>query len=342
MKRLLTLILGLVMAVSTFTLFACNNEEEQKSSAVLVGLSNATMVTPVADYDYFLVPEPAATTKVNATGGKLQIAGSLQELYGEGQGYPQAVLVAKKSVLESDGAIAQQLVNSFAQNLAWLKDENVSSKTIVDAVVSALPSETSPTFTEDNLSKTVISNCGIDFKSAQSSKNTVNAFMGKVNAVAESSFGTAQDGFFHSGEYNTNDSDKTLSLYCPDGAPALSVARLINDETIIPNLDINAVVANTINSKVAGENPVADFCILPVNVAVKLLGNANAYQMLGVVTNGNLFILKKQDGKNVTKQNAKEVLNNKKIGVINLANVPGLTLKVVLKDLGVEYSEPTL
>ena len=118
MKRLLTLILGLVMAVSTFTLFACNNEEEQKSSAVLVGLSNATMVTPVADYDYFLVPEPAATTKVNATGGKLQIAGGLQELYGEGQGYPQAVLVAKKSVLESDGAIAQQLVNSFAQNLA--------------------------------------------------------------------------------------------------------------------------------------------------------------------------------------------------------------------------------
>lgn len=342
MKRFLTLILGLVMALSTFTLVACGNGEEQKSSVTLIGLSNATMVTPVAEYDYFIVPEPATTTKVNTTGGKLQIAGSLQELYGEGQGYPQAVLVAKKSVLETDGAIAKALVDSFAQNLAWLKDENTSSSTIVNSVVSALPSETTPTFTENNLSKTVINNCGIGFKSATESKNTVNAFMGKVNAVAESSFGTAQDGFFHSGEFNSNQSGNTLSLYCPDGAPALSVARLINDETIVSNLQINAVVASTINTKVAGQNPVADFCILPVNLAVKLLGNANAYQMLGVVTNGNLFILKKEDGENVTKKNAKEVLNNKKIGVINLANVPGLTLKVILNDLGVEYTEPTL
>ena len=134
---------------------------------------------------------------------------------------------------------------------------------------------------------------------------------------------------------STTIADKVVALDTIDRIPQISSFSFTNGY-------IDQGIDFTINSKVTGETPVADFCILPVNVAVKLLGKANAYQMLGVVTNGNLFMLKKQDGKNVTKQNAKEVLNNKKIGVINLANVPGLTLKVILNDLGIEYSEPTL
>lgn len=126
-----------------------------------------------------------------------------------------------------------------------------------------------------------------------------------------------------------------LTVYCPDGAPALSVAKILADER--EDFDVNVVVASTINAYVTGENPTADICIMPVNASVKLLGNGNTYKMLGVVTHGNLFILKKGDAPDVTSNNIDEVLIGKKVGVINLANVPGLTFKAILKDRDIPF-----
>ena len=337
MKKLITLLLAFMLLFS-MSLFTACNPEQPTSSVTLVGLQNGTYVTPSADYDYFVVPEPAASTKVSATAGKLSIAGSLQDLYGNGTGYPQAVLVAKKSVIESNGAKVKQLINSFTENVNWLNADTTTSQTIVNAVTSAfIDQETVPTFTAQNLNKTVIANCGISYSDAQTSKQKVLSYLSKVNQVGENAFGTPVDGFFYNGEC-TDQTGGTLSLYCPDGAPALSVARLIDDKTIVEGLDVKVVPATTIQTYVAGANPTADLCIMPVNAASKILGNANNYQMLGVVTNGNLFILKKENGQNITKQNASTVLNNKKIGVINLANVPGLTLKAILKDLGIQFA----
>ena len=67
----------------------------------------ASGVTPAGGCDYYLCPEPAATSKLNATASSanpFRLAGSLQALYGQalygdGTGYPQAVLVAKTSVI---------------------------------------------------------------------------------------------------------------------------------------------------------------------------------------------------------------------------------------------------
>ena len=56
------------------------------------------------------------------------------------------------------------------------------------------------------------------------------------------------------------DDSITLTLYCPDGAPALSVARLINDDSIV-NVDINVIPASTINGFVTGETPKADISV---------------------------------------------------------------------------------
>ena len=120
----------------------------------------------------------------------------------------------------------------------------------------------------------------------------------------------------------------------------MSVARLLNDSSLIPNLDIKVVMANTIQTFVTGATPTADICIMPVNAASKFLGSASVYQMLGMVTNGNLYILKKEGGEDITKDNIRSVLNGKKIGVMNLANVPGLTLKAILNDAEIEFSEP--
>ena len=134
--------------------------------------------------------------------------------------------------------------------------------------------------------------------------------------------------------------DAKLSLYAPDGAPALSVARLLHDDKAVEGVDVKVVSANVIQTYVTGANPTADFCIMPVNAASKLLGSANNYQMLGVVTHGNLFLMKKQSSADINTDNL-DTLKGKKVGVLNMANVPGLTFKAILNDFELDYVDIT-
>ncbi|MDE7162780.1 MAG: hypothetical protein K2O44_01710 [Clostridia bacterium] len=158
----------------------------------------ATAATPSnADCQYFVVPEPAATTKVNATQGKLSVAGNLQTLYGGENGYPQAVAVAKVSVIEKYSTEISAFIESFAATKTWLMDENTTAQSIVDAVDGMTKGDLSHTFTADNLTKAVISNCGIRFESNAVGKAEVLAFMEKFNAVSNNAWGTPADEFFY-------------------------------------------------------------------------------------------------------------------------------------------------
>lgn len=130
-------------------------------------------------------------------------------------------------------------------------------------------------------------------------------------------------------------SGNKLSVYVPDGAPALSVVSLAESDAF----NVKVIAANTVNAYIGGENPMADFAVVPVNAAVKLLGNGEKYKLLGTVTHGNLFLLKKQGGEDVSAASDLQKLKGKTVGIINLANVPGLTFKVILQDNGIEYNE---
>lgn len=156
----------------------------------------AEQATPAnTDCDYFVVPEPAATTKVSATGGKLSYAGDLQELYGGENGYPQAVLVAKTSVSSEAKA---EFMDTFSDNEAWLKSTDTSAEMIVNAISCCMyKDDYSTSLKKDYLTKTTIANCSINFVKSVYCKSEVNAFMTKINTVASSSFGTASDGFFY-------------------------------------------------------------------------------------------------------------------------------------------------
>ncbi len=129
-----------------------------------------------------------------------------------------------------------------------------------------------------------------------------------------------------------------LSVYAPDGAPALALAKAIRTEEMRQDdlFDFDIVDSSRITGYVTGERPRADLCILPVNQAAKTLGDGTQYTLMGTVTNGNLYFLS-TDGVSLTRENMKETLAGKKVGVVQLKNVPGLTLQVVLKDLGIDY-----
>ncbi|MBO7187240.1 MAG: hypothetical protein J6V68_02435 [Clostridia bacterium] len=164
----------------------------------LKGLTAGTEVVPNSTCDYFIAPEPAVTTKINMTNGKILLSGSLQALYGDGNGYPQAIVVAKNSVISSNKDLINEFINSFADNKAWLLDENTSAQTIVNAVTNSfLKDDTAPTFTASNLNKTVIINSAISFTSAQNAKQAVLDYMQKINAISNNSFGTPLDAFFY-------------------------------------------------------------------------------------------------------------------------------------------------
>lgn len=123
---------------------------------------------------------------------------------------------------------------------------------------------------------------------------------------------------------------QTLKMFAPDGAPALSIAKFINDnENFIDGVtvDYNVVSANDIGPKMAQGQ--ADLIVMPINAASKLY-KANAsdpYKMVSVVTHGNLFLMSSES----TDLNGLNGLKGKVVGVIGQGLVPDLTFRSVLK-----------
>lgn len=145
--------------------------------------------------DYFVVPEPAASTKKAATQGKLDFAGSLQTLYGGEEGYPQAVAVAKKSVIENDASAVTKFIAAVESSTELL--ESSSAENVVSCIRGWIQGDMAPMFTAANLSATVISNCGISFVNNTSGKQAVLDFMQKFNAVSNNAWGTPSEAFFY-------------------------------------------------------------------------------------------------------------------------------------------------
>lgn len=133
------------------------------------------------------------------------------------------------------------------------------------------------------------------------------------------------------------DTDEELLVYMPDGAPALSMAMLMSEDTADDGVTYRVVKGTAVKESVTGENPKADVCVLPLNLASKLLGSGNTYQMLGTVTHGNLYLLSTDTSVLYEEKSSLSSLVGKKVGVIEIASIPGLTFKAVLNDAEVAW-----
>lgn len=173
------------------------NENGLLESVTLVDVKPLQVLPNNADCDYFVVFEPLASTKISATQGKLSLAGDLQTLYGGENGYPQAVAVAKKSVIENNAAAVDKFIASFAETESWLLSESTSPEQIISAIDTMTNGDLQHTFNADNLTKSVIQNCGIKFVAAADCKEEVKTFMQKFNAVSSNAWGAPSDNFFY-------------------------------------------------------------------------------------------------------------------------------------------------
>lgn len=170
------------------------NKSQNEVNLLNMG-TDATSVTPAYGCDYYLCPEPAATTKCTATKGALKMAGDLQELYGGG--YPQAVLVAKKSVIANNASAIEMLISYMKGSKDYL--ETVDPASVLSLLDSKRTHGLKPSFNANNLSATVIANCGVAFTEAQQAKTAVNSFLDKLINVNENAASRVSDTFFYTG-----------------------------------------------------------------------------------------------------------------------------------------------
>ena len=127
--------------------------------------------------------------------------------------------------------------------------------------------------------------------------------------------------------------ESEITVYAPDGAPALSLVKAIDE---LEGYDFNITSADVIQTVVTGDKK-ADICVLPVNLASKLLSDGKDYKMLGAITHGNFYFISSTN--EVVNAQSAESLIGKTVGVVQLASIAGLSLKASLLDLGISYQE---
>ena len=148
------------------------------------------------------------------------------------------------------------------------------------------------------------------------------------------------------GKKSTGDLGKIV-VYTPDGAPAVALAQMMNEKSVIADktMEYRVVSPSLIASKIANKDETknADVCVLPVTAASKLVGDGTRYQAIGAVTNGNLYLISNQETV-IEKFSGFEredisCLIGKTVGVMKINEVPGLTFKSVLDGYGVAWQE---
>ena len=128
--------------------------------------------------------------------------------------------------------------------------------------------------------------------------------------------------------------EKELTVYMPDGAPALALAGMMAGDTKDDGIAYRVVSPSVIATKVTNIDTEknADVCVMPITAASKLLGSGENYQMLGAVTHGNLYMVAK------TAETLSSLVG-KTVGVLQINEVPGLTFKAVLNKYGLSWQE---
>ena len=122
-----------------------------------------------------------------------------------------------------------------------------------------------------------------------------------------------------------------LALYAPDGAPALSVAKIISDGKVGDYKVTTTVTKDgdeVVTKCASGE---ADMAVLPTNAAVKVMNRNSDYLMFTVNVYGVLYIVGTEQIDSISD------LQGKLLYSIGLGNTPELVFKAICDTQNVSY-----
>jgi hypothetical protein len=277
-----------------------------------------------------LLPEPAATKLTTMTPDKTWYRLDLQELYdGVEKSYPQAVLMAKTSVINQYSAEISGMAQKFNENVEWIKANPVEA---VNAVNANLQEGVTPSLAANAITSKVVENCKIYWQGASDAKGQVKKYISDIISVEQASAKAINDDFFYAPVTAEKTERQAFTFVAPDGAPALAIAKFIADGQsfgIDLPFNYNIVASSTIGGFM--QKGSADFMIIPINAASKLYkaNSADPYQMVAVITHGNLYVMSDEQ---ITIKDLKE----KEVAVIGQGLVPDLTFKAVLNKNGMK------
>ena len=122
-----------------------------------------------------------------------------------------------------------------------------------------------------------------------------------------------------------------LTLFVPDGAPSLSVAKIIRDGKIGSHA-VNTVVTtgeDVVAKCATGE---ADMAVLPTNAAVTICSNRDDYQIFSVNVYGVLYVVGTQQIASIADLQGETLLS------IGLGNTPEYVFKAICDKQSVSYA----
>ena len=130
-----------------------------------------------------------------------------------------------------------------------------------------------------------------------------------------------------------NRTEEQLTLYVPDGAPALAVAKLLQDPTVAgKQVKVEITTGKNVQAKImSGE---ADLAICPTNMAAALYNKGADYKLACANVFGVLYMVSHDASVTQLSQ-----LKGKVIHSIGKNNTPQFVLQTVLSANGIAYEE---
>ena len=124
--------------------------------------------------------------------------------------------------------------------------------------------------------------------------------------------------------------DESLTIYVPDGAPALSAAVIMHSQTFGKYYVTSVVTTGeeVVAKCASGE---ADIAVLPTNAAVKICSTREDYQIFSVNVYGVLYIVGTEQIDTLSQ------LNGQTLYSIGLGNTPEYVFKTICDKQGISY-----
>lgn len=329
MKKFLTLLLAFTLILCSLSFVACDDQPQGENTINVKYYAEASNIVPMilsGKETIGLVPEPAATALQNNAQkqGKTLYRLDLQELYdSQAKAYPQAVLMVKKSVIGAHQGLETELAQKIDASVSWAKQNPANA-------VSAIGSKGATTLQVPALNQNAIDGCKIYWQGASDAKQAVKNYVDGIIQIDSANANPVQDDFFYNGQASQN-SKASYTFVTPDGAPALAVSKLMNDnDGLSTGKSISYQVVQALQVRNALASGSADFVLAPVNMASKLYKAHDVndhYVMVAVVTHGNFYIIS-------TEQITFKDLAGKQIAVPMKGAVPDWTFQMVAKKHG--------
>jgi NitT/TauT family transport system substrate-binding protein len=138
------------------------------------------------------------------------------------------------------------------------------------------------------------------------------------------------------GGANSGGDDTAINVMLVDGAPLLSMTHMMSEEfTGIDGYDISFRMTNDSDALVAALlNGEPDFAIAPVNIAAMMNNNGSGYRLAAVTIWGIMHIVSDLDVTSL------EDLKGETIVAFGRGGTPGITLRAVLRQNGIDFDEP--